>query len=146
MKTFKTKKQVYKYIINSFKKHSEVICIIGSSLSKPLKEFSDIDVNIFSKKHKKPYYEIIFLNKKPILLTVYYQEYVKGKKIKPPKNTKVIYGNYNNNLKPHFGKKKYPLKKRVTRECQLVTDFLFKYFRSRDKTYLEYTQKRLKWK
>lgn len=145
IKHFKSKQQVINYIVKLLKKDAECICIQGSTAFKPLKKFSDMDFHYFAKKYKKPYYEIVFVKDKPILISVYHQKYTKGKKIKAPKRINVVYGDYNNKLVPDFSKAKYKLKDKITRECQLVTDFLFKYFRSGDKTYLEYTQKRLNW-
>ncbi len=144
MKTFKSKKQVFNYIVKMFSKDAEIICVHGTAANKPLEDFSDIDIEAYSKKHKKPYYEIIFVGKKVVLISVYWPKFVNGKKARPPKGTKVLYGEYNDKIEPDFSKDKYKLKDKAVRECQLVTDFLFKYFRGRDKTYLEYTQKRLR--
>lgn len=145
IKKFKSKQDIVEYVVNLFKKDAKTICIQGSITSKPLKRFSDMDFHYFAKRYKKPHYEIVFVGNKPILITVYHQKYVEGKKIKAPKGINVVYGSYNDKLTSDFGKRKYKLKDQIIRECQLVTDFLFKYFRSGDKTYLEYSQRRLNW-
>ena len=145
LKVFKSKQEVINYVVKLFKKDAECICVQGSTAFKPLKKFSDLDFHYFAKKYKKPHYEIVFVKDKPILISVYHQKFAKGKETKAPKGVHIVYGSYNDNLVPDYSKAKYKLKDKIVRECQLVTDFLFKYFRSRGKTYLGYTQRRLNW-
>ena len=89
-----------------------------------------------------------FVEEKVVLISVYFYKYVSGKIIKSPKDVKVIKGEYNDKITREFtevyGEGKYNTKERLIRDCQLVTDFCFKYFRSKDKKYLKYIQKRIK--
>ena len=85
---------------------------------------------------KKPYYEIVFLKEKPILISVYYYKYKKGKEAQKPKNVRILFGKYDkeadksfNNPK-HFAKNKYSQKEKIKRACQLIVDFFFKYLRT----------------
>ena len=144
MLNFKNKKEIFDYIKKKFEKESKLILIRGSASNKNLKKFSDIDVEVYSNKLKKPYYEIIFLKEKPILVSVYFEKYKTGKKIKESYNVKVLSGKYNNKIKPDFSKENYNNKQKIKRDCQLCVDFLFKYIRSKDKRYLEYLQKKIK--
>lgn len=141
----KSKTEVFEYVLKKFKNDSEVITLGGSSRNKPLKDFSDMDFNIFSKKYFKPYYEIVLVNNKPILITVYSQKFFRGNEITPPKNQLVLFGRYNDNLKIDYSISKYEGRGKIVRECQLAVDFLFKYTRSNNKKWLENVQKRLFW-
>ncbi|MFH1376796.1 MAG: hypothetical protein ABIH25_04120 [Candidatus Woesearchaeota archaeon] len=144
---FEDKKKLYSYIINKFR-NSMVILVHGSTANKKIRNYSDFDVEIYGKNIKKPYYEILFIKEAPVLLSVYFYKYKSGKKTIPKKGIKVIKGDFSNNLDggitPIYGEGKYTSKERLKRDCQLVTDFMFKYFRSKDKTYLKYVQKRIK--
>jgi len=146
IRKFKNKTKVFEYIKELFPK-SKLIFIGGSTANNPVKNFSDIDVEVYEKL-KKPYYEIVFVGNKTILISVYFYEYVEGKKISPPKSIKIIKGIFNDKIeRKHtaiYGEGKYTSKERLKRDCQLVTDFCFKYFRSKDKNYLKYIQKRIK--
>lgn len=150
MKKFKSKKRVFEYITKKFKKDSKLILIRGSTANGSIKQFSDIDAETYGKL-KKPYYEIIFVKNKPVLITVYFYKYQEGKRIKSPKNVKIVYGKYNNiiekrfNERSHFAKDTYTAEQKITRECQLAIDFMFKYLRSKDKKALESVQKKIKW-
>jgi hypothetical protein len=139
MRIFKNKTQVFKYIIKEHCSKDDLLLIRGSTAKKPVKQFSDIDAEVRGKNKKRPYYEIVFIQKKIILVTIYFYKYKKGKEVKPPKNIKVIVGKYNNNLKPDFTiKKRY-----IKRECQIAIDFIFKYLRTKNKKFLKNVQKRL---
>jgi hypothetical protein len=142
MKKFKDKKQVLEYIKRIAK--GRVILIRGSTANKPVKNFSDFDVEVYGNKLKKPCYEIIFLGEKIVLISIYYYKYKIGREIKLPKNVKVIYGKYNDKLIPNFIKDKYTPKQKIKRECQMLIDFMFKYLRTKDKKYLKSVIKRLK--
>ncbi|MBI4154833.1 hypothetical protein HY498_01965 [Candidatus Woesearchaeota archaeon] len=141
MLNFKNKKEVFDYIKIKFK--GRLILVRGSTAFGKIRNYADIDVEIYTNNLRKPYYEIIFLNKKPVLLTVYFQKYKEGKLVKPPRNIKVLSGRFNKNIKPKFLKDKYNSKEKIKRECQLIIDFFFKYLRSKDKKYLKAVQKRL---
>ena len=143
LRTFKSKNEVFRYLVKNFSKNAKLILIRGSTASKPVKQFSDFDVEVYGKK-KKPYYEIAFVKNNPVLITIYFYKYNEGKKANAPKNVKVIYGRYNNKIKPDFSPDNYTAKQKITRECQLNIDFMFKYLRSRNKKYLESVQKGLK--
>ena len=145
IKEFNSKAEIFNYVIKKFKKDSEVITLGGSSKNKPLKKFSDLDFNVFSKKYFRPYYEIVLVNKKPILISAYPQKFVRGNKTKPPKDQLILFGEYNNNLKMDYSISKYERRGEVIRECQLALDFLFKYARTNNKQWLEKVQKRLQW-
>lgn len=119
IKIFKGKKQVFNYIKQLFSKYK--IIFKGSSVKKELNDFSDIDVEIYGKT-RVPYYELVFVGKKLVLITVYF------------------YKDENNKPK----KDKYNQKQRTIRECQLAIDFMFKYLRHKNKKYLESVIKRLK--
>src|SRR3989344_644401 len=128
IKKFHSKEEILSYIKNIFKYHN-VIIIHGSAAKNKL---------------KKPYYEIVFQNKKVILLSVYFYKFKEGKKTKVPKDIRIIKGVYNNQLKAKSTKESYDSKENLKRQCQLVVDFAFKHFRSKNDIYLKYIQKRIK--
>jgi len=119
MKKFKDKKQVLKYLQRLFGNNE--FAIIGSASNKSFKNFLDIDIEVYGK-FDKPYYEIILVGNKLILISAYFY---KDKKNKPKKDT-------------------YNSKQKIKRECQLAIDFMFKYLRTKNKKYLESVQKRIK--
>jgi hypothetical protein len=119
MKKFKDKKEVFQYIKRIFKKYE--VCVEGSSNKKSLKNFSDIDVDVFGK-NARPYYEIVLVGNKLVLISAYFY--------KNKKNKSSIKDKYNN-------------KQKIRRECQLTIDFMFKYLRTKNEKYLESVQKRL---
>ncbi|MBU2503935.1 MAG: nucleotidyltransferase domain-containing protein [Nanoarchaeota archaeon] len=116
---FQNQNQLVNNLSKKFGKYE--IEIVGSSAKKLLKHYSDIDIDIYGIE-KKPYYELIFMDNKLVLLTVYFY---KSKKYKNKKET-------------------YNAQEKIKRECQLVIDFMFKYLRSKDKRNLEAVQKRIK--
>ncbi len=147
MKTFKNKQQIFNYIKKISK--GKLILIRGSTATKPLKNFSDVDIEIYSDKLKKADYEIVLVNKKIVLVTIYYYKYEKGREIKAPKNVKIISGGYNEGIEKsfnspeHFAKDTYTQKEKIKRECQMVIDFMFKFLRTKNKEYLKSVQKRI---
>ena len=143
MKTFKTKTETFNHIKRKFSRYGRTILVRGSTAYGEVKSFSDFDVEVYGGKLNKPYYEIDFLNHKPVLISVYFYRYSSGKKIKPEKNVRVLYGEYNENLKPDFSREKYSLEQKIRRECQMVVDSLFSYLRHRDKKDLGRVQKRI---
>ena len=149
MERFINKKEVFEYIKNKFFKESKLILVRGSTATKPVKKFSDFDIEVWGNEIKKPYYEIAFLKEKPILITIYYYKFKDGKEIKKPRNVKILFGVYNKeidksfNSPEHFAKDKYTSKEKIKRECQLLVDFFFKYLRSGEKDYLNSVQKRI---
>ena len=138
MKTFKNKKDVFNYL----KKFGKIVLVRGSTAKGRLKSFSDIDVEVYDKK-KKCFYELIFVKRKLILISVNYYDFKEGGKIKLPQNVVVLRGEYNSNLMPDFKQDKYNSKEKTKRECQLLLDFFMKYLRSKDKKYLKSVQKRI---
>ncbi len=148
IKKFQNKTTFFNYIQEKFKE-SKVILVHGSTAYKPVKNFSDFDIEIYGGSIKKPYYELVFVNNKPALLTVYFYKYQNGKKKLPPQKIRLIKGEFTDtieNRKPHtlYSEGVYNLQERIKRECQLITDFCFKYFRSKERLYLKYVQKRIK--
>lgn len=143
IRTFETKKDVFNYIKRKFYKRSNVILVRGSTAKKPAKKFSDFDIEVYTKYLRKPYYEIVFIREKPVLVSVYFQKYKKGKETNAPSTIKVLYGKYNAKLKPDFSKEKYTPKQKIRRECQILLDMFFKYLRTGNKRYLEFVQKRI---
>lgn len=144
MLKFNSKGEVFGYVRKNFSRGSKLVLVRGSRVNKPVKKYSDFDIEVHGSCLKKPYYEIVFVKKKPVLVSIYFYKYKKGKKVRSPRNVKVLYGNYNNSIKPDFSKGTYSHKQKIKRECQLVIDFIFKYLRSGDKKYLWYVQKRIK--
>jgi hypothetical protein len=148
MKKFKNKQQVFNYIKRIGK--GRLILVRGSTAKKPIKNFSDVDVEVYSDRLKKPYYEIVSAGRNLVLISIYYYIYQKGGRIKAPKNVKVIYGEYNKkiddsfNAPKHFAKDTYTPKEKIKRECQMVIDFMFKYLRTKNKKYLASVEKRLR--
>ncbi len=97
MKKFKSKEEVFDYIIKTFKdKYAEAIFIKGSTAHGKIKHFSDIDLEIITKKTRKPYYELALLKDKIFLISAYF--YWRGKSVKVPKNVKVLYGGYSSDV------------------------------------------------
>lgn len=132
MKSFKNKKEVFEYIKEKYLE-AETILIRGSSVNGEIKEFSDIDVEFYQDNPAKPEYELILVNNKLILITVY--PYKAGKKIKNiPNNVLVLKGDYCEQID---NQKYYTKEERRIRDNQLFLDFLFKYIRTKDKKYLE---------
>ncbi len=147
IKKFNKKSGILNYLKNKFIE-SDLIIISGSTAHGTINNCSDIDLEVHGRKIKNPYYELIFLKNKIVLISVYFREYNPGKKIHPPKNIKVIKGVYTDKIDKKFIKMYsegvYNQKEKIKRECQLVLDFCFKYFRSKDNAYLGYIQKRIR--
>jgi len=147
IKKFNKKSDIFNYLKNKFVE-DDLIFISGSTAHRTIKNYSDIDLEVHGRKSKKPHYELIFLKNKIVLISVYFCKYNPGKKIHPQKNIQVIKGVYTDKIDKKFTKMysegKYNQKEKIKRECQLILDFCFKYFRSKDKTYLGYIQKRIK--
>ena len=143
IKKFSNKKQVFNYLKELFTE-SNLILLRGSTAKELIKNFSDIDAEIYSNAIRKPYYEIIFVKDSPVLISAYFYKYKKGKKTKEPKNIKIIKGEYNKSIKPDFSKDSYNNKERIKRECQMAIDFMFKYLRTKNKKELEAIQRRIK--
>jgi hypothetical protein len=143
MRTFISKKEVFEYIKTTFSQGNTLILINGSTAKKPAKKFSDFDIEVWGPVLKKPYYELAFINEKPILISIYFYVFKEGKTCKPPSAVKILFGKYNASIKSDFSDDAYTVQEKERRECQLVTDFLFKYMRSGDKKYLESVQKRI---
>ena len=140
MFNFINEKDVFEYIKKKFSKESKLILVRGSTATKPAKKFGDFDIEIWTNKLKKPYYEIAFIKEKPILISAYFYKYQEGKDIQKPSNVKILYGKYNDKIKPDLSKDTYNNKEKIKRECQLLVDFFFKYLRTKDKKYLQSVQ------
>ena len=143
MFNFINEKEVFEYIKKKFSNESKLILVRGSTATKPAKKFGDFDIEIWTIKTKKPYYEIAFIKEKPILISAYFYKYKEGKEIQKPSSIKILHGKYNDKIKPNFCKDSYTHKEKIKRECQLLVDFLFKYLRTKDKKYLQSVQKRI---
>lgn len=147
MNTFTSRKELDKYIL-SFSKDSELAIIRGSTAFREPNEFDDLDVEIYSKKEKKPFYEIILYKEKVVLLTIYFYKFQKGNSIEK-ESINVLKGEYNDKIdeifeKNFFKKDKYTIKEKIVRENQLVLDFLFKYLRKKEDKVFERINKRIK--
>jgi predicted nucleotidyltransferase len=140
---FQNKTKLIKYIKNLFV-DSEVILIRGSTAKGKIKEFSDFDVEVYSNKLRKPYSEIILINKKPALISTYFYKYKKDEIAKEPENVLLIKGAYNSSTKPNNDKDTYSKKEELKRECQMVLDLMFQYLRNKNTDSLENIQKRIK--
>ena len=139
MKNFLTKKQVLDYINNTFLKEDvKGIAICGSTAKGKIKEFSDMDVEIFNSEKLKPYYELILVNNKLCLISIYF--YKAGKETKLPNNASSLYGKYFEKIE-HIGNLKYTKKERKIRNNQMLLDMLFKYIRHKDKKLLNSIEK-----
>ena len=139
MKQFKSKAEVFEYISNKFNsKNVKGIVIVGSTAKGKIKQFSDIDGVVFNKTGRKPIYELCLVNKKVVLITVYY--YKAGKLEKIPSNGKILYGDYFQQIE-HKGDRKYTSKQRAIRNNQMFLDGFFKFLRSKDKRYLNWIEK-----
>ena len=140
---FHDKQEVFDYVIKKFSKKNKLILIRGSTAKKPVKNFSDFDIEIWTNKLEKPYYEIAFVSGKIVLISIYFYKYKLGKKVDVPSNVKILFGEYNDQIIPDFSNDKYTNKEKIKRECQLLVDFFFKYLRRKDKKYLSSVQKRI---
>ena len=144
MRAFANKTAVFEHLKKKFAKGSKLIIVKGSTVTKPVRRFSDFDVEVWCKKPRKPYYEIAFVRAKAILISAYFYRYKEGKQAQTPPNTKILHGKYNSKIRTYFSKESYTPRQITTRECHLVADFMFKYMRSKDKEYLNAVQKRIK--
>ncbi|MCX6742026.1 MAG: hypothetical protein NTX24_02520 [Candidatus Pacearchaeota archaeon] len=144
---FNKKSDFFDYIKNKFDKE-DLILVHGSTAHGRIKNYSDFDMEIHGKKVKKPYYELIFIKEKPVLVSIYFKMYNKGTKTKPPNGIGIIKGIYTDKIDTQlirmYQEGRYNQKEKLKRECQLIADFCFKYFRSKDRKYLQYIQKRIK--
>lgn len=139
MEVFKTKPEVFSYIRSKFStKDVKGIAIVGSTAKGKIKNFSDIDVVVFSEKPFKPHYELCLIGSKLVLITIYF--YKSGKEINLPKNGKIVYGKYYSQIE-HEGNLNYDVKGRIKRDNQMFLDGLFKFLRTKDKQYLSWIDK-----
>jgi hypothetical protein len=149
IKQFNTREDIHKYLVNTFSKPSDLVLIRGSTAFGKIRSYSDFDVEIYSKSIKNPFYEIIFYKNHPVLLTIYFYSYSKGKDILPPKNLNVLQGVYNDKIEEIFQREiskegQYNGKDLIARKCQLNIDFFFKFMRSKDSKFLEKVNNRLR--
>ena len=144
IKKFKTKKEVFHYLVSTYSKENKLIGIRGSTAYGKIKHFSDLDIEVFGKEARKPIYDLVFIGKRLTVITTYFYLFKEGKPLmKFPENLKTLYGTYNTNTQPNFSKDTYTPEEKIKRECQLLVDFLFKYLRSKDQKYLNSIQKRI---
>ncbi len=77
-------------------------------------------------------------------MTIHFYRYKEGDLCKPQEdNIRVLKGDYNVNIQPDFSKDTYSQEEKIKRECQLLTDFMFKYLRTKNQKYLQSVQKRI---
>ena len=150
-KDFSSKDEIFNYITQEFANENDLVLIRGSTAYGEIKPFSDVDVEIYSQKRDKPHYEIVFYKDNPVLLTIYFYIYEDAQHCEPPKNVKILQGVYNSKIESIFEEAiqqndSYTNEKLITRKCQLILDFFFKYMRCRDEKYLDMVQKKLKFK
>lgn len=139
MKEFKSKAEVFEYISNKFNsKDVKGIAIVGSTAKKAIRNFSDIDVDVFNEKQLKPFYELCLVKEKIVLITVYF--YKAGKKAQLPENGKILEGSYFEQIE-HKKSSIYTKKQRAGRDNQMFLDSLFKFLRSKNKKYLAVVDK-----
>lgn len=139
MKILKTKKQVFDYIKRKYliMGKTKSILIKGSSVNSDLREFSDIDVEVYQEEKRKPEYEIVLVGGNLVLITTYF--YKPGKKLKSNlKNSLLIHGDY---YEPIENQGDYTEEERKVRDNQLFLDFLFKYLRTKNPKYLSSVDK-----
>src|SRR3989338_6388405 len=106
IKHFDSKEKLFNFIKIKFSLRDQVILVRGSATYSNLKFYSDVDIEIYGEK-KKPYYEIIFLNKRLILLNIYFYNLIKGKDMSPPANVKILHEFFNSKIEPDFSKDTY---------------------------------------
>lgn len=140
---FRNKDELFKYLIRKFIKKEGTILLRGSLISKKVKNYADFDLEIYITNPRQPYYEIIFINRKLSLISIWFGKYKSGKIIIPPKDLKVIYGKYFSYMNYIKDKGKYLGKDKVKRESQAVIDWMFKYLRNKKIESLEHIQKRI---
>jgi predicted nucleotidyltransferase len=139
MKEFKSKEEVFEYLKKKFLNKSTLgIAVIGSTAKKPIKEFSDVDLEVITRKPTKPYYELCTINGKLFLVNAYF--YLPGKKVDLPARGRILYGEYYKPIE-HPKNLIYNSKERNVRDNQMFIDMLFKYARSKDKKYLKIIDK-----
>ena len=139
MRRFGSKQEIFNYLVRKFKnKNTKSIIIRGSAATKKLRDFSDVDVEVYTNDLRHPYYEITCLRNNLVLLSVYF--YKPLRKVKKSKG-KLLCGDY---YKPVQYKERYTKEERRIRDNQMLIDMLFKYARTRDKTYLKSIEKYLR--
>jgi len=134
MKQFNTKEKVFEHIKKKYSNlHPKGIIIQGSTAKGKIKDFSDIDVVVYSEESHKPDYELCCLNKKLVLITTYF--YKAGREINQiPENTVVLEGNCYEQIDIQ---KDYTKEERGIRDNQMFLDFLFKYLRTKNEGFLD---------
>lgn len=139
MRTFKTKSEIFEYICKRFsEKDVKGIVVKGSAAKKEIGQFSDIDIEIYNNKKIKPYYELVLLKDKLILISIYF--YKASKKLQVKDYILVLKGDFFEGIE-HKGNEKYSKQERIIRDNQMLVDCLFKYLRSKDKGYLNCVEK-----
>jgi predicted nucleotidyltransferase len=151
MKEFNYKEEVFKYILENYAQSAKAVLVRGSTASYRVKPFSDFDIEIYSQKKQYPIYEIHLCAGYPILITIYFYEYKFGSLLIKPQNVKMLKGNYTSGIEEVFQKEintkdPYNEKEKIIRNNQILVDFLFKFFRTKDENALNKVQKRLDFK
>ncbi len=144
IKTFKNKKEVFTYVVDKFANKKGTVILRGSLVSKPVKMYSDFDLEIYIKKPRKPYYEIVKVKDNLCLISIWFGKYKKGGKISSSKKILVLNGDYMDYMKYIPDKGFYFGKSKVKRECQGLIDWMFKYLRTKNNSTLEHIHKRIK--
>ncbi|MFP4119356.1 MAG: hypothetical protein ACLFTH_04850 [Candidatus Woesearchaeota archaeon] len=128
-----------------------MVLIRGSTAYGEIKEYSDLDIEIYGMESKKPFYGILFYQSKIILLTIYFYKYEEGNPEKPPDNVRLLQGQYNDRIRSIF---EYEVKKKdsyteeelIIRKRQLFLDLFFEYMRSNDDKLLSQIQNKIRFK
>lgn len=149
MKKFSSKTEIFSYIRDNFCGNNDTVIVRGSTAIKALDSFDDFDIEVYTTKPKKPYYEIIFYREKPILISIYYHIDEQGEIIKPPREIKVLQGEYHSNIDrifmEDFAKRtKHTPEDKITRSNQMIIDNLFKFMRSNNRDFLDKVNRDLK--
>jgi hypothetical protein len=134
IKSFKNKKEVFIYLIKKFILNEGTILLRGSMINEPVKDFCDFDLEIYTNKKLKPYYEIVFVNKKICLISIWFGKYRIGSQSKMPKKVKLIHGNYFSYMKGLSDKRS---------DSQHVIDWVFKYIRTKNMERLDWINKKI---
>ncbi len=143
MKSFTNKNQIYDYLKNKFIDSEGTIILRGSMVKNKIIKFSDFDFEIYNNKPRDPFYEVVLVNKKPVLITIWFGKYSKKKSTIPPKEIKVVFGDYFSYMSYIIDDKEYKGERKVKRECQSVIDRLFKYLRSNEIENIEKINKKI---
>ena len=140
---FKNKSELFRYLIKKFIENEGTIILRGSMINKKIKNYDDFDLEMYTTTPRKPYYEVIFIEGKLCLISIWFGKYKISKSIEIPKDVKLIYGKSFSSMSYIKDKGKYSSEDKIKRESQAVIDWLFKYLRNKDLGSLYHVQKRI---